>query len=37
MEEEADFGPIMPLEQAQALRKGHAISMEEFKARFRLE
>jgi len=37
MEEEADFGPIMPLEQAQALRKGRAISMEEFKARFRLE
>lgn len=37
MEEEVDFGPIMSLEQAQALRKGRAISMEEFKARFRLE
>lgn len=33
--EEVDFfGPIMTLEEAQALRKGRAISMEEFKARF---
>ena len=36
--EEVDFfGPIMTLEEAQALRKGRAISMEKFKARFGLE
>ncbi len=33
--EEVDFfGPIMSLEEAQALRKGRLISMEEFSARF---
>ena len=34
IEEEADFGPVMSLEEAQALRKGRTIGMEEFRARF---
>lgn len=37
VEEEENFGPIMSLEEAQALRKGRTISMDEFKARFGLE
>ena len=28
------FGPIMTLEEAEALRKGRSIGMEEFRARF---
>ncbi len=32
-----DFGPIMSLEEAEALRKGRSITMEEFKARFGLQ
>ncbi len=33
--EEVDFfGPIMTLEEAEALRKGRTIGMEEFRARF---
>ena len=34
VEEEADFGPMMSLEEAEALRKGCTIGMEEFNARF---
>lgn len=33
-EEEDFFGPIMTLEEAQALRKGRTIGLEAFRARF---
>ncbi len=36
-EEKTYFEPIMSLEEAEALRKGRTISMEEFKARFGLQ
>ena len=37
VERKVDFGPLMSLEEAEALRKGDSITMEEFKARFGLE
>ena len=36
-ERKVDFGPVMSLEEAEALREGDTIPMEEFKARFGLQ